>query len=170
MFNTNQLSFIGNIIFSEGMMPNEKKIEAITKMKVSENVDAILRLQGMVNYLARFLPKLLDVMEQIRKLTHHKAKGRWTEEQDKAFKNVKQLVTSAPILKYYDPEKEFTIQCYMSRKVLGAVLLQAGKPFAYVSQSLPSCEQKLAQTGKESLAKLFAVEEFHEYTYDKMAT
>ena len=80
VFNTDQLSFIGNIISSEGLMPNERKIEAITKMKVPENVNAILRLQGMINNIERFLPKLSDVMEPIRKLLHHNAKGKWTEE------------------------------------------------------------------------------------------
>ena len=66
VFNTDQLSFIGHIISSEGIKPDKKKLEAITKMKEPENVEAILRLQGMVNYLARFLPKLSDVMEPIR--------------------------------------------------------------------------------------------------------
>ncbi len=66
VFNTDQLSFIGHIISSKGLMPDEKKVEAITKMKKQENVDALLRLQGMFNYLARFLPKLSDVMEPIR--------------------------------------------------------------------------------------------------------
>ena len=51
VFNTDQLSFIGHTISREGLMLNERKIEAITKMKVPENVNAILRLQGMINYI-----------------------------------------------------------------------------------------------------------------------
>ena len=167
VFNTDQLSFIGHTITSEGLKPEERKVEAITKMKEPENVDAVLRLQGMVNYLARFLPKLSDVMEPIRRLTHLDVEWRWSEEQDKAFREIKHLVTSAPILRYYDQEKELNIQCDVSSKGLGAVLLQEGRPIAYASRSLTSSEQRYAQIERESLAMLFALEKFHQYTFGR---
>ena len=167
VFNTDQLSFIGHTFTSEGLKPDERKVEAIIKTKEPENVDAVLRLQGMVNYLARFLPKLSDVMEPIRRLTHQDVEWRWSEEQGKAFREIKHLVTSAPILRYYDQEKELTIQCDASSKGLGAVLLQEGRPIAYAGRSLTSSEQRYAQIEKESLAMLFASKKFHQYTFGR---
>ena len=49
----------------------------------------------------------------------------------------------------------------------GAVLLQEGRPIAYVSHALTSTETRNAQIEKELLAVVFALERFHQYTYAK---
>ena len=41
---------------------------------------------------------------------------------------VKEKVTSTPILTFYDPAKELTIQVDSSKDRIGAALLQDGKP------------------------------------------
>ena len=58
-------------------------------------------IKGFVNYLAKFLPGLADVMEPLRRLTRRDAQWQWTEKQENSFKEVKKLVTAAPILSYY---------------------------------------------------------------------
>ena len=44
----------------------------------------------------------------------------WTEEQENAFREVKCLVTTTPVLSYYDLKAELEIQCDTSKKGLGA--------------------------------------------------
>ena len=56
-------------------------------------------------------PKLSTVMEPIKRLTKQDVEFKWSEEQDKAMAEIKKLVTTAPILAYYDPKKELVIQC-----------------------------------------------------------
>ena len=87
------------------------------------DVEAVQRLNGCVNYLAKFLPRLADVMEPIRRLTRADTKWVWTAEQEKAFQDVKKLVTEAPVLSYYNPNGELEIQCDASQKGIGATLL-----------------------------------------------
>ena len=88
------------------------------------NVETVQRLKGFVNYLAKFLPKLSDVMEPIRRLTLKDVELTWSGEQENALRKVKRLVTDAPLLSYYNPEAELVIQCDASQKGLGATLLQ----------------------------------------------
>lgn len=42
-----------------------------------------------------------------------------------------EMTTSAPLLKYYNPEEELTIQCDASERGLGATLLQHGQPVPF---------------------------------------
>jgi transposase InsO family protein len=80
------------------------------------------------------------------------------------------MVTNAPLLQYYDPSKELTIQCDASQSGLGAALLQEGAPVAYASRAMTEVEQRYAQIEKEMLAMVFSLEKFNQYTYGRKVT
>ena len=64
-----EVAFLGHKITSKGLEIDKDKVEAIVKMEAPKNVKEVQRFAGMVNYLARFLPQLSDIMEPIRVLT-----------------------------------------------------------------------------------------------------
>ena len=102
--------------------------------------------------LAKFLPKLADSMEPIRRLIRKNFQWSWTKEQETAFKEIQKLVTEAPVLSYYKPSSDLAIQCDASQKGLSAALLQDQKPVAYTSRALTETETRYAQIEKEMLA------------------
>ena len=55
------------------------------------------------------------------------------------------MVTQAPVLSYYDPCSELTIQCDASQGGLEAPLLQNGRPIEYASRALTETETRYAQ-------------------------
>ena len=132
-----------------------------------EDVEGVQRLNGFVNYLAKFLPQLSSVMAPIRRLTRKDSQWQWAEEQEKALEEIKRLVTTAPVLGYYDPTSELEIQCDASQTGLGATIMQEGRPIAYASRSLTDTETRYAQIEKEMLAIVFALEKFHQYTFGR---
>ena len=134
------------------------------------DVEAVRRLQGMITYLAKFLPRLSTIMEPIRRLTRQDCNWEWGEEQETAMSQLKRLVTTAPLLAYYDPAKKLTIQCDASSTGLGAALMQEGKPLAYASRALSDTEVGYAQIEKECLAIVFSLERFHQYTFGRETT
>lgn len=83
---------------------------------------------------------------------------------------MKDNLTPAPVLAYFDPEKELNLQVDSSKDGLGAVLMQQGRPIEYASRALTSSERKWAQIEKEALAVLFGVQRFDKYTYGRQAT
>ena len=89
----------------------------------------------------------------------------WGPEQSAAMATVKQVLSTAPVLSYFDPGLRSTIQADASQHGLGACLLQRGKPIAYVSRSLLPAECNYAQIEKELLAIVFACQKFHQYIY-----
>ena len=104
-------------------------------------------------------------MEPLRRLMRKDVQWNWSREQDEAFEEVKKLVTTAPVLSYYDPKAVLEIQCDASQKGLGAALLQKGKSIAYASHALTETETRYAQIEKEMLAIVFSLEKFHQYTF-----
>ena len=158
---------MGHVLTSNGVKIDPEKVKAVQDMPKPEDVEGIQRVNRFVNYLAKFLPHLADVMEPLRRPTRKYVEWQWAEEQDKSFEEVKKLVTAAPILSYYDPKEELVIQCDASQKRLGAALLQKGKPIAYASRALTDTKTKYAQIEKEMLAIVFSLEKFHQYIFGR---
>ena len=130
-----------------------------------EKPEDVLRLNGMVNYLSRFLPNLSDVMKPLRGLNHKDVEWCWSDAQERAWDEVKGLIASAPVLAYYKPGEPLEVQCDSSQAGLGAALMQSGHPIAYASRALTETETRYAQMEKEILAIVFAVEKFNDYTF-----
>ena len=162
-----QISFLGHLVTKDGLQIEPEKLEAVREMPKPQDVEGVRRFCGFVNYLAKFLPKLSEVLEPTRQLTREGTTWIWTPTHDKAFETVQKLVTEAPVLAFYNPEEELTIQCDVRQSGLGAVLLQSDRPVAYASRALTDPETRYAQIEKELLANVFSVEKFHQYTFGR---
>ena len=60
------------------------------------------------------------------------------------------------MLAYFDQSKACVIQSDASKKALGAVLLQDGKPVVYASRTLTETEQRYLNIELELLSVVFA--------------
>jgi hypothetical protein len=164
---TSKILFHGHLLTSDGVKPDPEKIKAIEKMPPPTDAGGVARLNGMINYLSRFLPRLSQIMQPIRKLSHKGIAWEWGSEQENAFAAVKTLITSAPVLAYYDPQQPLMVQCDSSQDGIGAVLLQNEKPIDFRSRSMTETERRYAQIEKEMLAVVFSLEKFHQYTFGR---
>ena len=150
-----EITYLGHLIAKDGLKPDPEKIEAIQKMPKPTNGKAVRQFCGFVNYLSKFLPRLAETLGPIQQLTRKDVKFCWRPEHDSAFQKVQQMLTTAPVLRYYDPAKELTVQCDASEKGLGAALLQEGQAIACASPALTETETRYAQIEKEMLAVAF---------------
>ncbi|KAJ8048542.1 hypothetical protein HOLleu_00898 [Holothuria leucospilota] len=122
----------------------------------------------MIKYLAKFLPALSDKSEPLRRrLTHKDTKWPWSKEQADSFQIIKQIVTDAPVLKYFDPECHTEGQGDASDKGFGFALLQNDHPATYASRALTQAERNYSQIEKELLALVFGLERNHQYVYGR---
>jgi len=122
---------------------------------------------GMVNYLARFAPKLSEVTSSLRTLLSKDVEFYWGKPQAEAFSKVKQIITQEPgqVLAYYDPNKPLLLQTDSSRSGIGATLFQGDRPIAFASKSLTSAEKNYAQIELECLGILFGLKRYHHWCY-----
>ena len=78
---------------------------------------------GMINYLTKFSLRLSELAEPIRELAKDKVSFNWQPKHQQAFTQMKKEISSAPVLAYYNPKKQSTLQTDASVKSLGACLL-----------------------------------------------
>ena len=157
--------FMGHLLTSEGLKADPEKIQAIIGMSQPADITALKRFLGMVNYLSKYMPRLSDMTEPLRRLDDKDVEFQWTNTHTTAMEVIKKAVTATPVLCFYDVSKPVTIQCDASETGLGAVLLQEGQPIKYASRALTDTETRYAQIEKELLAILWSCEKFDQYIY-----
>ena len=146
-FKCDDVQFIGHRLAKEGLKPDPAKVRAILNMKKPDDVAAVHRLMRLVKYLSKFLSDLSQICEPIRRLTHKDVP--WTKEQDVAFNKIKEAVTSAPVLKYFDTSKPTKGGEGASSQGLGFVLTQEDHQSlmqAGLSHKLSSATHKLKRS------------------------
>ena len=158
---------MGHIISAEGLKPDPEKVKAMKDMPPPETKEDVRRFLGSIRYLAKFLPMLAEVETPLRELTRKKIIFHWVKPQADAFQKLKDMCCKAPVLAYYDVDKEVTIQCDASKEAVGAVLLQEGRPVAYASRKLRESEINWAPIEKEMLTIVFSRQKFREYILGK---
>lgn len=162
-----EIHYFGHILSSDGLKPDPGKIEAIREMEAPRNKNELQTILGMVNYLARFAPNLSSLTSPMRQLLARDVEFAWDKPQSEAFSKIKEVITEAPMLSYYDPDAELTLQVDASQFGLGATLMQNGRPVAYASKSLTPSEIQYAQIEKEVFAILFGCKRFHQFIYGR---
>lgn len=166
-FRMTEVKYIGHTLSADGLKPDDEKIRAIVQIPPPADKQALLRFMGMIQYLAKFIPNLSDVSAPLRQLLQGETEWHWEEPQQQSFEKLKQLITVAPTLKYYDVNKAVTLSVDASSEGIGAVLLQDERPVAYGSRALTECQRRYAQIEKELLAIVYGCEKFHQYVYGR---
>ena len=100
-FGTTEVVYIGHKLTAQGVKPDESKVDAINKMPQPTCKKDAERLLGMVNYFAKFIPQMSMITDPIRKVMKSDVEFKWGKQQE-AFRQVREILASAPVLAYYD--------------------------------------------------------------------
>jgi len=166
-FKVQEVKYMGHTVTAQGLKPDDNKIEAIKAMQSPKDKKGLQEILGMVTFLARWVPNLSTVTAPMREMLENDVIFEWGDAQEKSFKKVKELLTSAPVLKYYDVTKPVQLTCDSSQYGLGSCLLQEGKPVGYASKSLTDAQTRWSQMEKELLAIVEGCEKFHYYIFGR---
>lgn len=167
VFGKSQINFLGHLIGAEGIQIDPDKVKAIQALAAPSNIKELRRMLGMVNYLTRFLPHVQTVIQPLNILLSSKFVWQWGAEQEEAMLKLKRILTTAPVLSYFDPKLPTIVSADASEFGLGGVLLQRRegkwKPVAFCSRMLSEVERRWAQIEKECLAAVWSCERLQQF-------
>ena len=170
-----QVTYCGHVISEEGLRKSPDKVNAVLNAPKPENVQQLRSFLGLVNYYRSFLPNLSTVLGPLNELLQGDKTWIWTPQCDKAFLDVKEMMTSEQVLCHYDPNRPVKLACDASPYGLGGVLSHimddgTERPIAFASRSLTKAEKGYSQIDKEALALYWGVLKFHTYLYGRRFT
>ncbi|KAM2086763.1 hypothetical protein ACFX1R_024265 [Malus domestica] len=115
----------------------------------------------------RFIKDFSKISTPLCRLLQKDVTFDFNEECEKAFKHLKEMLTSAPIIRPPDWSIPFELMCDASDYALGAVLGQRKdkQPHViyYASRTLNDAQLNYSTTEKELLAVVFALDKFRSY-------
>ena len=166
-FGMSQLEFMGHLISHRGLGPTQTRVEGIREAREPQSATEVRSFLGLVNFCSRFIPNLASVSEPLRRLTKQNVKFEWKHEQKKAFRNLKNAMSEAQTLAFFDKDAETEVIADAGPFGLGAVLVQIQngerRVICYASRSLSDVECRYSQTEKEALSLVWACERFYVY-------
>ena len=165
-YKVSEVKYMGNVSKS-GLKPDAEKVRAIIQMQPPQNREELQRFLGMVNYFSQFIPNQSEITAPLRSLLKKDVAWNWFQEHTQAVEQLKDILSSQPVLKFFDPSKPVKLQVDACKSGLGACILQDGHPIAYASRSLIQAEEHYAQIEKELLAVVFGCERFNHYVYGR---
>ncbi|KAJ8651336.1 hypothetical protein O0I10_013167 [Lichtheimia ornata] len=169
-FASDNVEYLGHQITRQGLKPTDRNVKKVLDMTAPKNKSEVRSFLGMVGYYPRFIPAFAEKSHAIQQLTRNKVDFIWGDEQEAAFKVLKEALVNPPVLAYPDPTKVQILTTDASGKGIGAISSQSAdgssdgeQVIAYASRALRGPEVRYATTHVEALAIVAGMYQFRHY-------
>ena len=115
---------MGHLISVDGIQPLPEKLDSICDIPKPRLPKEIKQFLGLTGYCRKFVPQFSDMARPLTKLLVHDCEFVWDNQCDISFQMLKDTLCSAPILKYPDTTKPYTLYTDASKYGWAEVLTQ----------------------------------------------
>ncbi|XP_042965413.1 uncharacterized protein LOC122299304 [Carya illinoinensis] len=161
-FGLQEIDYLGHVISSEGVKADASKVASMLDWPAPTTLKSLRGFLGLTGYYRKFIKHYGLIAAPLTQLLKKNA-FLWTEEAEKAFGELKKVVSEPPVLRLPDFSHPFTIECDASGKGVGAVLMQFNQPIAFMSKVLKGKALLLSTYEKEFFAVVTAVQKWRPY-------
>jgi len=174
-FAATTIDFLGFTISPEGVLPNQDKVVAIAKTPAPRNVREVRRFLGCTGFFRKHIPGYATISSPLHLLLKKNQKWFWGADQQKAFQELKDRLTTAPVLRQPDFNREFELHTDASSIAIGSCLMQRSDDstphaIAYFSRKLRGAESRYPAIDLEALSVVEGVRIFDSYLYGRHFT
>ncbi|XP_026383400.1 uncharacterized protein LOC113278890 [Papaver somniferum] len=137
-----QLEYLGHIITANGVAADPDKVTAMVSWPQPQTLKQLRGFLGLTATTDSFA---------------------WSDAATHAFSSIKLAMTSAPVLALPDFSQPFTLETDACSKGVGVVLMQNGKPIAFLNKPLGPKALALSTYEKEFLAIILSIQKWKHY-------
>ena len=162
-----KVCFLGHVVSGHGIQCDPDKVASIATWPTPSNMAEVRTFCGLASYYRTFVCNFAAIARPLHNLTKRGAVFEWTPECEHAFQQLKQALTSAPILVAPCDEGQYVLDTDASDTALGAVLQQeqGGKlhVIGYASRTLTPAEARYCITRRELLGVVFGLKKYRQH-------
>ena len=167
-FGRQELGFLGHRLSKEGVSMDPRKVQSIVEWATPTSCSEVRRFTGLANYYRRFVEGYSEVAAPLTALGSPTARFAWTPEAQASFDALKLALSSAPVLRTFDPARRAVLTTDASNVAVAAILTQPDDeghqhPVAYESRKLTATERNYPAHVLELLAVVHALRAFRHY-------
>ncbi|CAN6557462.1 unnamed protein product [Malus baccata var. baccata] len=143
---------LGHIISEEGIEVDKSKVDLVRHLPSPTSVREVRSFLGHAGFYRRFIKDFSKISQPLCRLLQKEVAFEFDDACSTAFKQLKEALTSAPIITPPDWSLPFELMCDASDYAIGAVL-----------GTLNDAQLNYSTTEKELLAVVFALDKFRSY-------
>jgi dsDNA-binding SOS-regulon protein len=171
---------LGFIVSHRGIEVNLEKIKAILEISRCNDLKDVQRLTGCVAAVSRFISCLGEKALPLYKLMKKSDEFVWTDEADAALKDLKRVLSTAPVLAAPEDQEPMLLYMAATNRVVSIVIVVERKeeaqeydvqrPVYYVSEVLTESKQRYPHYQKLAYGVFLASHKLRHYFYDHKIT
>jgi hypothetical protein len=132
---------LGFIVSTTGIMVDPLKVQAIVQFPPPRTILQLQSLQGKENFLRRFIANYAEITKGFMRLLKKDVPFFWDEAAQRSFDALKHALTTPPLLRPPNYNKDFLLYLAVAESTIGMVLVQEDDSFSeyviyYLSQGL----------------------------------
>ena len=151
----------------------QEKIKTVKEWKMPTRVKDVESFLGFANFYQHFIQNFSHTAKPLNKLKGKK-EWKWEEEHQKAFEELKEKITSQPVLVLLRRKGKFRVETDASEHAIGGVLSQEQeekwKPIVFLSRTIQPAERNYEIYDKKLLIIVEALAKWRQYLLDAMET
>jgi len=149
--------FLGIIVFGNGLRIDSRKVETIVQWSTPTNLTEVQSFIGFVNFYRRFIMEFFKICKLLVQLSKKDQPFVWSNGCARSFEALKRAITTAPILRHFDPERQAILETDASDYIIGGIISQYDDegilhPVAFYNKNLIPAECNYYIYDKELLA------------------
>ena len=165
LFHAPAMDYLGVILEKGVTRMDPVKVEGVRNWPTPKTVKEVRSWHGFCNFYRPFVRGFAEVMLPLNALTKKDAPWQWGHKEQRAFEDMKQRITTEPILAHPQLDQPFELETDASGYAIGAVLLQRKEdhkrhPVGYYSATLNAAERNYDVYDLELLAVVKALEHY----------
>lgn len=175
-FARDKVKFLGHVLTPTGIHIDMERVSAIQNFPRPLNIRHLRSFLGTCNFDRRFVSNFSDLLLPLTKLLRKGCRWKWSDDEEKAFHQIKEAYLKVTFLRHPELDKRFFIQCDSSGYGVGACLFQINEMtndkniVAFTSRTLRGSELNYSVTEKEALAILNALKQWRIFVLGRPLT